>query len=319
LNRYDPADRVPDAAQYRRMVVDGAGASYPPFSDRVLIPALARPLYRLLQGKLGTWDAAYFALLVVNSAFLAGTALLVFTLGKRTLPPGAALVAALLFLLNFSVSNQFLAGLVDSGEAFFLSAIVLALFLNRWWMLPIFVGIGSLAKETVLPFAIGMAVIWAAVQGASISIARKLFWIAIAVVCGTGVLVFVVDSQSGHVAGAWDVVRQQVHGIANWSQIVISLVSSHELWATFIYLLPLGLLRIRKQPREWKAALSVSLALALLLVLFHSDPRDVGSTFSRAAFSIAGPLLAVSAAAWLWEKLRSLEVSARLDKPSKEI
>jgi hypothetical protein len=38
--------------------------------------------------------------------------------------PTIALLSSLMFLLNFAVPNLLLAGLVDSGEAFFLMALV---------------------------------------------------------------------------------------------------------------------------------------------------------------------------------------------------
>src|ERR1700690_1273113 len=81
LNRYDPRKLIPDAGTYSKLATDGPGAVTGPFRFRVLEPWLARPLYRLADGHVGSWDPLLLAFLGVNSCFVAGTALLITRIG----------------------------------------------------------------------------------------------------------------------------------------------------------------------------------------------------------------------------------------------
>ena len=70
LNRFDPSRALPDARSYLEMTRSGLRAPVPPLHHhRVLVPMLARPIYLAVAGRLFRWDAAAFALLVVNSVF----------------------------------------------------------------------------------------------------------------------------------------------------------------------------------------------------------------------------------------------------------
>ena len=118
LNRYDPGVLNGDAAQYRAVVMHGSTAASRQVLHRILIPNLAHPLYLMARGHVGTWDAAYFGLLIVNSLFASGTAFLLFLLTATVLQDvNTGVIAATLYLLNFAVSNLLLAGYVDSGDA----------------------------------------------------------------------------------------------------------------------------------------------------------------------------------------------------------
>src|SRR5580704_13984603 len=57
LNRYDPTKTVgmSDALQYSRLVVDGPQAAEGHWRYRVLVPFLAKPIYRLTAGRIGSW------------------------------------------------------------------------------------------------------------------------------------------------------------------------------------------------------------------------------------------------------------------------
>jgi hypothetical protein len=82
LNRYDPAIQNPDASAYAKMVRGEEGVATH-FRHRVLIPYLARPIFRAATGRVGSWNPAYFALLLVNSCFVSGTAFLLFMVASR--------------------------------------------------------------------------------------------------------------------------------------------------------------------------------------------------------------------------------------------
>jgi hypothetical protein len=114
---------------------------------RILVPYLARPIYRMAKNHIGTWDPIMFGLLMVNSFFVALTVtLLVIVVHRQLGNYPVALGSAFIYLLNFAVPNLRLAGLIDAGEAFFLMALVWSLFKEDYWMLPLWAVIGATAK-----------------------------------------------------------------------------------------------------------------------------------------------------------------------------
>jgi hypothetical protein len=64
--------------------------------------------------------------------------------------------------------------------------------------------------------------------------------------------------------------------------------------------LPLGLLRIRRFPHPWIRASAAASFVGLLLNAYHTLP-EVGGGVGRCIFSVAGPLLSLSTAAYLCE------------------
>src|SRR5208282_6555772 len=163
LNRFDPRQTpgLSDVKNYAALV---AGASSPDAGHvrfRVLVPWLAKPFYRLARGRFGTWDPVMFGLLVADSLFVAGTAVLIVILGRRQLGSSAAgLLGALLYLVNFAVPNLRLAGLVDAGEGFFLLALLWSLSELELWALPMIAVLGALTKESFIPFSIVFMSAW---------------------------------------------------------------------------------------------------------------------------------------------------------------
>ncbi|MGO9574487.1 MAG: hypothetical protein ACLPTQ_09190 [Terriglobales bacterium] len=165
LNRFDPRQTpgLSDVKTYASLVtgtaiVDAGDMRYRRF--RVLVPWLARPFYWLARGRSGTWDPVMFGLLVADSLFVAGTAVLIFILGNRVIlgnrqlgSSAAGLVGALLYLVNFAVPNLRLVGLVDAGEGFFLLALLWSLSEFELWALPVIAVLGALTKESLSPSA----------------------------------------------------------------------------------------------------------------------------------------------------------------------
>jgi len=69
----------------------------------------------------------------------------------------------------------------------------------------------------------------------------------------------------------------------------------HTFWFVFIWLLPLGLLRLRRLPRPWVLASAVAFLGALALGAYHNASGNV----ARPLFSVSGPILSLSAAIYL--------------------
>jgi hypothetical protein len=257
LNRYDPRQRLPDAAIYAKLAQEGPATVASPFRFRILVPTLARSVEALAKGHTGTWDPLLFGFLVVNSIFVATTAYLISVIGESLLADSStALFASALYLLNFAVSNAHLAALVDSGEALFLLAVVASMFYQRWLLLPLFGVLGALTKESFVPFSILMAITWWIVSPASprrrspLSIASMIAAECIAVIVLQSVI-------SGHLAWPWAFaasLNSQANYAANFGRSLLDRSS----WYILIWLLPLGLIRIRRFPRQWVAAALVA-------------------------------------------------------------
>lgn len=295
LNRYDPGkiSGTFDAAGYCAEVTGPLNiASYRPF-----VPALAKPFYWMAKGRIASWDPALFGMLMATSLLTAATAIVIVAIGLRSrLSYSTSLVAAMLFLVNFAVPNWSLAAYVDSGEALFLAMVTWSLLSARWYLLPLWAIPGSLSKETFAPFAVIFAFAWWLSERPLR--ARHLIWVlALAALAGAAVLLSF--SSGGFFHGA----PQYASEMADYSKVgffaaLLHNLTAREFWYTFIWLLPLGLIRLRQMDRRW---IWSTVAAFLLALLFGAYNNALGNT-SRALFNIAGPLLSLSAAAFLTDR-----------------
>jgi uncharacterized membrane protein len=306
LNRYDPRKLLPDSASYRTLATAGPATVPEPFRFRVLEPYLVRPLYVLAQGHVGSWDPLWFGFLLVNSLFVASTALLLFRVGSTQFGNhSTALVAATLYLLNFAISNAQLAGLVDASEGFFLMAVVVSLLVGRRWLLPVLGVFGALAKESFVPFSVTMAGAWWLLSksappreqanrlGAGLSIAAM----AIAELLTVTILQ---SSITARLVWPWNFAAGLNSHSNHATTLLVSLLDK-DSWYILIWLLPLGLVRIRQFPRPWVGASAAAALVALLLNAYHTLPGAEGG-MGRYLFNIAGPLLSLSAAVFLCDR-----------------
>jgi hypothetical protein len=96
----------------------------------------------------------------------------------------------------------------------------------------------------------------------------------------------------GHIVWPW----QFAAGLRSHTNPFVNLLQSlpdRTLIYEFIWLLPLGLVRLRDLPRPWVYSCAAAVAAAFALnAIYHGQPGTVG----RAVHSIAGPLLSLSVA-----------------------
>ena len=298
INRYAPSQTAGtlDARLYAAMVTDGPRAVEGLGRYRVLVPTLAGPVARGIRGRGGSWDPVFVGLLVVNAGFCAAGACLLAHVG--TLVTGhwpTGLVGALLYLLNFAVPNYQLSGLVDSAEGCLMIALIWALWSRRGWVLPWLGIVGALAKETCPPLLLSFAAIWwlasADAHGRRACSAR---WLAALGAAGLITLVAV----------AW-VVDAEVRWPWHWPFLLgmteqfrgrlLAGVTHHGFWYVFIWLLPLGLPRMRDLPKPWRLASWITVLPVVLVGTYY----QAGANLSRPLFHVTGPLLSLSAACWL--------------------
>jgi hypothetical protein len=265
---------------------------------RILVPYLARPIYRAARGHIGTWDPIMFALLAVNSCFTALTALLLAAVVQRQFANyPAALGAALLFLLNFAVPNLRLAGLIDAGEACFLMLLVWSLFRELYWTLPIWGILGATAKESFVPFLIVFTFAWwLAARRFPRDPRHSALWIVTSWLAALASLITVQWSITHAFRSPLEFGVELHHNTAYLAHFLASF-RDRNLWYIFFWLLPLSLVRLNRLPLTWRVATAATCLTAFALDAYYGgEPGTIG----RALFSIAGPLLTASAALLLF-------------------
>ncbi|HSJ09667.1 MAG TPA: hypothetical protein VK928_07115 [Longimicrobiales bacterium] len=293
LARYNPATAGnPDSAYYQEMVRSGSTAGGPTWNYRVLLPFLAHPVAQVARGRVGTWDPVLFAMLVVSAAFVAASLVLLAWLGHQySALPVVPLVAALLYLLNWTVAHGHLAGLVDSADGFFILLMTVSLAAGRaGWLLPIAL-VAPLAKETFLVVAPLFSAGWLLAER-RLSRPRALALAALvgaAALSSLTVLRFWID---GHWTWPWGLaagVRADVSPVGAFRTAIFD----RNLWYVLYWLLPLSVLGLRAWPRAWRAGAAAACAGVLALVLWNNA---AGGGLGRALFSVAGPLLCLAGA-----------------------
>jgi hypothetical protein len=299
LNRYDPRQTagLTDVQSYAALVTGQTPPGAPHVRFRVLVPWVARPFYLAAKGRSGSWDPVMFGLLTADALFVAATALLIVILGTRQLGSyPVSLVASLLYLVNFAVPNLRLAGLVDAGEGFFLLAFLWALSENELWNLPFIAVLGALTKESFIPLSIAFTAAWWLVARSNRqSQAQSAIWIIASWAAGflteIGLQRVIADRWVTPIEFA-----SAMHGNSNYLGHFASSLWERNLLYVFIWLLPMGMPGLRRLPMSWVIPTAAAAATVFAVDGYYGGAPG---TVSRALFSVAGPLLALSSASFL--------------------
>ena len=316
LNRFDPRQTpgLSDVKTYAAIVTGNTAGLEAGLTEedmrfrrfRVLVPWLARPFYRLARGRLSTWDPVMFGLLVADSLFIAGTAVLIVVLGvalgRRNLgSPAAGLIGALLYLLNFAVPNLRLVGLVDAGEAFFLLALLWSLSEFELWALPVIAALGALTKESFIPFFIMFTAAWWFATRSERKLDRNRQSTAAWIILSSWLL-----SIGAMIGLQWSITGTYVSplqfGLAlqrdGGHHFAVALHDRNLLYI-FLWLLPTAIPNLKRFPKSWLVPVGATCVLALVLDSYFGGAPGAGSALGRALFSIAGPTLSLSSALFL--------------------
>ena len=318
LNRFDPRQTpgLSDVKIYASLVTGTASPDAGHVRFRVLVPWLAKPFYRLARGRVATWDPVMFGLLVADSLFLAGTAVLIVILGailgaglgNRQMGSSAVgLVGALLYQVNFAVPNLRLVGLVDAGEGFFLVALLWSLSEFELWALPVIAVLGALAKESFIPFSMVLTSAWWFSirtdrnddhrnddrRNDDRNRARKAAaWILSSWVLSLAAMIGLQWSVTGRFVSPLQFGLTLHRGDDYLGHFATSL-HDRNLWYIFLWLLPTAIPNLKRLPKAWLIPVGTTCAMAFVLdAYFGGAPGTVG----RALFSIAGPALSLSSA-----------------------
>ncbi len=298
LHRYDPRKTpgLSDTYKYYALTVDADLGVYffkELFLGRVLVPYVARPFFWFANRFLPSVNAGFFGLLMANSLFCATTACLIVSIGIKVFRDrGVGLLGATLYLLSFAIPNLQLAGMIDSGEACFMTALTWSLLNGRWYLLPLWGALGALAKESFVPFASLFAFIWWWVERRESKHSNaNLKWIIAMVVAGLATGSAIHSMLTGQLRLPWQIAGQ-ARSPVNFFVALWHCLTDRSFWLVFGWLLPLGVWRLKLFPRAWLAAALATTILALILGAY----ANAGGTIGRGVFDIVGPLLSLSVA-----------------------
>jgi hypothetical protein len=296
LNRYDPRQcpGMGDVIQYADVMVHGAGRMGRN-SLRVLQPWAARPIYWLVREGIGPWDPIAFALLCTASAFVATEVLVLMVLARKmTHEVPAALLAGLLFVVNFWVPNSMLIGMVDASECLFLLLTAWAMYRRLFWVLPFLGVLGTLSKETFAVLGTALCVGWQLT--ADWRARRFAIKPYLAIGAFAGLALFTPTAVRLLILGQWVWPWEQAleqRSEASLSQGFLDLIKDPGFYYGFVWLLPLACPQLRRLPWEWLAGTLLAGAVAVVLGTMH----DAGGTnVGRPLFSLLGPPLSIGAA-----------------------
>jgi hypothetical protein len=261
---------------------------------RVLVPYLARPIYRIAQNHVGTWDPIMFSLLMVNSFFVSLTVLLLLLVVYRQLGSySVALGSALVYLLNFAVPNLRLIGFIDAGEGFFLMLLIWSLSEELYWILPWCGLIGALAKESFVPYMIVFSFSWWLCSRKTLgSQSRAAVWMMVSWFAAL-ISMTVLQWSITHVYRSPLRFGLELHKNSAYLAHFMSSFADRNLWYIFLWLLPLSLARLKRLPRSWRVATAIASVMAFALDAYYGG---MPGTIGRSLFTIAGPLLSASVA-----------------------
>ena len=318
LNRFDPR-QTPGLSDVRAYAAIATGSSTFEPGDmryrrfRVLVPWLARPFYQIARGRIGSWDPVLFGLLISDSIFIAGTALLIVVIGSSQFSSSVAgLIGALIYLVNFAVPNLRLVGLVDAGEGFFLLALLWCLSELKLWLLPIVAVLGALTKESFVPFSMMFSLTWwllilfdrnrergRAVTGRRETIQNRYLRESVLIPASWLLGIATVAALQWSITG---MLVSPAHFASTLHRddgyhFAVPLFDRNLVY-TFAWLLPTAIPNLKRLPKSWTIPVFATCVLAFVM---DAGFGGSGSAWGRALFSIAGPILSLSSALFLIE------------------
>jgi hypothetical protein len=292
LSRSNPRSVLPDTRAYYDLVAGVSNPESSAYSQRVLVPYVAKPFYWIARGRVGSWDPVFFGLLVSNSLFFATATWLLVDIGRLIIGDHAlALLGGMLYLLNFSAGNYHLSALADSAQAFVMIAIIRTLLLDKWRWVVLWGLIGAFTKETSVPIYVAFATgWWLSSPGFEWN---KAFWILAMATIGFVALIVLMFYVSPYLPWSFAVSQRSANaGRYFYLASGLRCFFNHEVVYVFAWLLPLGLGSIRVFPRPWIVASLAGVVASAAMGAYS----DAAGNVARPMFNAAGPLLSLSAA-----------------------
>lgn len=299
LNRFSVTSlgALSDSQLYFSIVKNGLeSVVYDPYgrSTRVLVPMISHYVYLLMPSSLGSWDVAAFSMLIVSSVFCSLTGLIIFQLGKTiSTSVMVGIIASLFYFLNFSISNFYLVGLVDSAHSFSFAILGYILFHNKWAWLPVISFFSTLAKEVFLPLGSVFVVSWFlydSFQTKKIDI-FKLWSLFLFIFISFATVTFLKSYVLDELIYPWQ--QFSVSKGQREYTLDFTFLTVVRFFYVFIWLLPLAIPSIFKLPKNWLISMFLSVILTIFLGIWVSIS---GAGFGRGVFNVAGAGFCIAAA-----------------------
>ena len=140
---------------------------------------------------------------------------------------------------------------------------------------------------------------------------QRLAWIFAQGIAGLSTVTLAMSTFAGGRVWPWQFAAS-MHASSNFLGGLMGCLLDREFWYTFLWLLPLGVLRLRHLPRPWVVATAVAFSGALFLGAYN----NAGGNTARALFNVAGPLLSLAAAIFLTNAKGSRALAPHHEAPS---
>jgi hypothetical protein len=292
VKRYDvrTVGGMSDTARYHAIVEGQTEELAPIWLHRALLPVAARPVYWLLKGRTGSWDPVQTSLLVCNAALVALAAQFVYLMGLRTDRPQSALPGALLYLLNFQVTNYLLAGMVDSLQAATFAVLPYFLAQGRWKLVFLAAIAGAAGKETTLVLVTAFTGAWVLKRGQYYG---RFAVMTAAAAAGTQVVPLLIGGTPSNFLALAE--GQQYYTGRGIVESLWGCIKPWNLWFTVGWTLPFAWTERRGIAGDWASGCLTS-AIAILALGTWSD---AGPNIARPLFNVCGPLLCLATAQYL--------------------
>ena len=298
LNRYDPTalNALSDTVLYSNIVERGLDAvTYDPYgrSTRILLPMIANFFYEILP-QLGTWNMTALSMLISTSIFSALSGLFIFILGfNLTKNSFVAILASLLYLSNYSVTNFYLVGLVDGGFGFSFIFLLYALTNNKWNWLPVIGLVGALIKEVFLPlgsiFILGWIISeWYQTKKVNL---RSVLYLLAFIIISFAMVTALKSYALKELVFPWQQISDS-KGEVTYAGIFLILTIVRFLYV-FIWLLPLAFPSLSKLPKNWIVSMGAAVILTIILGIWVGIS---GAGFGRGVFNVAAAGFCIAAA-----------------------
>jgi hypothetical protein len=314
LNRFDTTslEALSDSVLYLNIVEHGLSAvTYDPFgrSTRILMPMMAHIIYGFLP-QLGSWDVVAFSMLVVTSCFCALTGVIIFRLGLIVSNSGfIAITSSFLYLLNFSVSNFYLVGLVDAGFGFSFALLGYTLLKKKWIWLPLISVIGTLIKEVFLPLGTIFIVGWILSEWyrTKVLVKSHVFIMFIFALISFIIVTTLKSYTLNELVFPWQQVSD-IKGVVSYTGEHLVLTVVRFLYV-FIWLLPLAIPSLWRLPKNWLGAMFFAIIATVALGWWASIS---GAGFGRGIFNVASAGFCIAAAFTLRELLNNIQIGIKI-------
>jgi hypothetical protein len=126
---------------------------------------------------------------------------------------------------------------------------------------------------------------------------RRGLWLAVMAIVEFTTVTVIQSVITGQLTWPWNF-AQRLNSHSNYAMNFLISLADRDFWYVLIWLLPLGLLRIRQFPRPWVSAAASASCVALILNAYNTVPGTEGG-LGRYVFNVAGPLLSLSVASFL--------------------